>query len=130
MSGSTFTTSPIGRRRRRTGGPALSLIEGSGGPSRTRGRDARPVHPAQAGFTPDGVPSDARRRAVQASGPWSSPVLMTSRGSTSPDVDGVATTGSGPTLDRGVVLDALADVLASTDGDAPTGPDRHLRALP
>jgi len=129
MTGRTFTTSPPGRRRRRTDGPSLTLIQGAGGPSRTNTGDVRPVHPAQDGFTPDGVPSDARGRAVRVSGPWSSPFVPPSRGSASLDTEGVATTGSGPRIDRGALLDLMDDVLGAAVGDTPAGPDRRIRSI-
>ena len=105
------------RIRRRTDGPALALIRGAGGSFSTTSRELGPVHPAQPGFTPDGVPSDARITAVQDSEPGSPPVDRTSRGNASLDTDGTASTGSGPIDHRYLVLDRIAEFLEAHAGD-------------
>ncbi len=131
MPGSTFRTSPTERLRRRTDGPALTLVVGTGGASRTTTRGARPVHPAQEGFTPDGVPSDARATAVQDSEPGPSPVLRASRGNATLDSGGRAASGSGPIDRRGQLIDLIADFLEAHAGDdagrATTTRVRHSR---
>ena len=121
MQGSTFRTSPTERRRRRTDGPALTLIVGTGSVSHTSIRDARPTHPAQEGFTPDGVPSDSRGSAVQVSEPGSSPLAIPSRGNATLDSAGLTSTGSGPNEHRGMLLHLIAEFLevhAGDDGDS------------
>ena len=121
MQGSTFRTSPTERLRRRTGGPALTLMMGTGTASRTPIRDARPTHPAQQGFTPDGFPSDSRGSAVQVSEPGSSPLATPSRGNTTLDTAGLTSTGSGPNEHRGMLLHLIAEffeVHAGDDGDS------------
>lgn len=131
MQGSTFRTSPTERQRRRTGGPALTLLAGSGGASRTSTRDARPTHPAQEGFTPDGVPSDTRGTAVQDSEPGSSPFRSTSRGNATLDTEGLTATGSGPNDHRGLLIDLIAEFLeihAGAGVDPPPVTEiRHIR---
>jgi hypothetical protein len=117
MPGSTFRTSHTERTRRRTDGPALTLVEGTGGRSRTTSRDIRPAHPAQPGFMPDGIPSNARDTAVQDSEPWSPPVDRTSRGNASLDIDGMASTGSGPIDERYRLLAHIAEFLETTADD-------------
>jgi len=116
MPGSTFHASRTERLRRRTDGPALTLVRDTGGGSCTSTRDVRPAHPAQPGFIPDGVPSDARGTAVQDSEPGSPSAEHLSRGTATLDIDGRASTGSGPInvwnpdLIRLVrLLEALAD---------------------
>ena len=125
MPGSTFRTSRTSRtsrterRRRHADGPVLTLIPGTRGRSGTPSCETRPAHPAQEGFTPDGIRGDARDTAVQASEPGPSPLRSTSRGSTSPDGDGMTSTGSGPIDHRGLVLDRIAEFLeANAGGDA------------
>ena len=130
MQGSTFHASRTVRLRRRTDGPALTLVRGTGGGSRTPTRDVRPAHPAQPGFTTDGIPSDARGTAVQDSEPGSPPVDHLSKGNTTLDTDGKASTGSGPIDLRDPVLDRIAQFLEAHAGDAGTGPAtgiRHIR---
>ena len=117
MPGSTFRTSRTERIRRRTDGPALTLIRGAGGSFFTTSRDLGPVHPGQQGFTPDGVPSDARLTAVQDSEPGSPPIDRTSRGNASLDTDGTASTGSGPIDHRYLVLGRIAEFLDAHAGD-------------
>ena len=80
MPGSTFHASRTEHLRRRTDGPALTLVRGTGGGSRTLTRDVRPAHPAQPGFMPDGILSGARGSVVQVSEPGSPPVEHLSRG--------------------------------------------------
>ncbi|HEY4928926.1 MAG TPA: hypothetical protein VIH95_07220 [Acidimicrobiales bacterium] len=116
MPENTFRTSRTERTRRRTDGPVLALVRGTGGSFRTTSRDVRPVHPAQPGFTPDGVPSDARFSAVHDSEPGSPPVDRTSRGNASLDTDGAASTGSGPIEHRHLVLDRMAEFLDAHAG--------------
>ena len=116
MPGSTFRTSRTERSRRRTDGPALTLIRGAGCSFPTTSRELGPVHPGQPGFTADGVPSDARFTAVQDSEPGSPPVDRTSRGNASPDTDGTASTGSGPIDHRYLVLDRMAEFLGAHAG--------------
>lgn len=96
MPGSTFRTSRTERLRRRTDGPSFTLIVGAADRSRTTHRESSPAHPAQEGFTPDGIPGDARDTAVQDSEPGSSPFRSVSRGNASLDSEGMSTTGSGP----------------------------------
>jgi hypothetical protein len=126
MPGSTFRTSRTERFRRRTDGPALTLVRGAGGSFFTTSRDLGPVHPGQPGFTPDGVPSDARFTAVQDSEPGSPPIDRTSRGNASLDTEGTASTGSGPIDHRYLLLDRVAEFLEAyaddqVDTEAATG---------
>ena len=128
MPGSTFRTSRTERLRRRADGPVLTLILGSEGRPGTPSRETRPAHPAQEGFTPDGIRGDARDTAVQASEPGTSPSHRTLRGSTSPDGDEMTSTGSGPIDHRGLVLDRIAEFLeANAGGDATLGQRSSLR---
>ena len=129
MPGSNFRTSPTERSRRRTDGPALTLVQGTGGRSRTASRDVRPVHPGQPGFTPDGIPSDARDTAVQDSEPWSPPVDRTSRGNASLDTGGMASTGSGPIDQRYALLARIAEFLDAHGDDVDAEPARQMRHL-
>ena len=131
MPGSNFHTSPTERLRRRNEGPALTLIMGTSGVSRTSNRDARPTHPAQEGFTPDGVPSDSRGSAAQVSEPGSSPHANPSRGNTTLDTVGLTSTGSGPNNHRGMLLHLIAEFLeghAGDEDDSAQFPEvRHIR---
>jgi len=127
MPGSTFRTSRTERLRRHADGPDLTLIQGTGGRSRTPSREPRPAHPAQEGFTPGGHRGDAPVPAVQASEPGPSPLRSTSRGSTSPDSDRMTSTGSGPIDHRGAVLDRIAEFLEAHAGDDATAPDTGIR---
>ena len=127
MPGSTFRTSRTERLRRHADGPVLTVIDGTGGRSRTPSRGTRPAHPAQVGFTPDGIPGDTRVSAVQASEPGPSPLRSTSRGSTSLDSDGMTSTGSGPIDHRGPVLDRIAEFLEAHAGDDATAPGAGIR---
>ncbi|HEX7443816.1 MAG TPA: hypothetical protein VF320_08015 [Acidimicrobiales bacterium] len=127
MPGSTFRTSRTERLRRHADGPVLTLIQGTGGGSRTPSREPRPAHPAQEGFTPDGNRGDAPDPAVQASEPGPSPLRSTSRGSTSPDSDRMTSTGSGPIDHRGPVLDRIAEFLEAHAGDDATAPGAGIR---
>ena len=130
MPGSTFRTSPTERRRRRTDGPVLTLVEGTGGRSRTTSRDVRPAHPGQPDFMPDGIPSDARDTAVQDSEPWSPPVDRTSRGNASLDTDGMAPTGSGPIDERYRLLARIAEFLEAHAGEpVDAEPARQIRRI-
>jgi len=124
MPGSSFHASRTHRRTRRSDGPALTLIQGTGGRSRTTTTGAaRPAHPAQEGFTPDGIPSSTRVAAVQDSEPGSSPSRSTSRGNTTLDTDGTASPGSGPNDHRGLLLDRIAEFLEAHAGaDLEQGP--------
>ncbi len=117
MPGSTFRTSRTERRRRRTDGPALRLVVGTGGTSRTPTGDARPAHPAQEGFTPDGIPSDARYTAVRISEPGPAPSHRTSRGNAGLDSAGRAASGSGPIDRRAELIELIAGFLEDHAGD-------------
>ena len=130
MPGSTFRTSRTERRRRHADGPVLTLIPGTRGRSGTPSCETRPAHPAQEGFTPDGIRGDARDTAVQASEPGTSPLRSTSRGSTSLDSDRMTSTGSGPIDPRGPVLERIAEFLEANAGGGATAQDagsRHRR---
>jgi len=120
MPGSTFRTSRTERQRRHAEGPVLTLILGTQGRPGTRSRETRPAHPAQEGFTPDGIRVDARDTAVQASGPGPSPSRSTSRGSTSPDGDAMTSSGSGPIDHRRPVLERIAEFLEANAGGGTT----------
>lgn len=115
---STFHTSRTERGRRRTDGPELTLIVGTAGTPGTTTRDPRPVHPAQEGFTPDGIASDVRGAAVQDSEPGSSPSGSTSRGRPTLDTEGRTAPGSGPIDHRGLLLGLVAEFLEAHAGDA------------
>ena len=117
MPGSTFRTSPTTRLRRRTDGPALTLVRGEAAISRTTIGDTRPVHPAQEGFTPDGIPSHARGTVVQDSEPGPSPSHRTSRGNATLDSEGRAASGSGPIDRRGQIIELIAGFLEEHAGD-------------
>jgi hypothetical protein len=117
MPGSTFHASRTERLRRRSDGPALTLVRDTGGGSGTPIRDVRPAHPGQPGFTADGVPSDTRGTAVQDSEPGSPPVEHLSRGSATLDIDGRASTGSGPINLRDPDLVRLVRLLEALTGD-------------
>jgi len=129
MPGSTFHASRTERLRRRTDGPALTLVRGTGGGSRTSTRDVRPVHPAQPGFTPDGIPSQERAAAVQDSEPGSPPVEHLSRGNTTLDIDATASTGSGPIDSPNPDLDRVARFLEALAGDADGGHATGIRSI-
>jgi len=120
MQGTTFRTSPTDRMRRRTDGPTLTLIRGADNGSRTSIRDDRPSHPAQDGFTPDGLPSDSRDSAVHDSEPGPSPFTTSSRGSSTLDQVKVTSTGSGPINYRGQLLQLVAEFLEQHAGDDDT----------
>ena len=111
MQRTTFRTSPTERLRRRIDGPALTMILGTGGASRTSVGGDRPPHPAQDGFTPDGVPGDSRDFTVHDSEPGPSPVAISSRGSATLDRAEVTSTGSGPNGQRGQTLQLIAEFL-------------------
>lgn len=101
MSGSTFRTSHAMARARRTDGPVLSLIHGTGGRSHPTAGDALPSHarashPGHVGFTPDGVPSDVRVTTVHHSEPVSPNSDGLSPRPATADFGGEAATGSGP----------------------------------
>jgi hypothetical protein len=117
MPGSTFRTSPDQRLRRRTDGPALRLVVGTGTNSRTTSRDTRPAHPAQEGFTPDGIPSHQRDTAVQVSEPGPAPSRRTSRGNATLDSEGRAASGSGPIDRRAELIGLIAGFLDDHAGD-------------
>lgn len=120
MQGTTFRTSPTERLRRRTDGPALTLIRGTSSGSRTSIRDDRPSHPAQDGFTPDGIPSGSRDSAVHDSEPGPSPFTTSSRGSTTLDRVKLTSTGSGPNVHRGQLIQLVAEFLEQHAGDDDT----------
>jgi hypothetical protein len=117
MQGNPFRASPTERLRRRTDGPALTLIVDPIGVSRTSIRDARPPHPAREGFTPDGITSDTWGSAVHSSEPGSSPFASMSRGNTTLDTEGSTSTGSGPNDHRGLLLHLVAEFLEAHAGD-------------
>jgi hypothetical protein len=128
MQRSTFRTSPNERLRRRHDSPALTLIVGTAGVHCANIREARPTHPGQEGFTPDGIPSDSPGSAVHVSEPGSSPFITRSRGNTALDTDGLTSTGSGPNDDRGMLLrltDEFRELQAGDDID--TAPDTGIR---
>ena len=126
MTGSTFTRSPIERGRRRSTGPALTLVVGTGGAPSIE-RDTPPWHPAHEGFTPDGAAGHGPARTVRDSEPGSPTLRSTSRGSASPDRLGVASPGSGPIDQRGMLIEHLARFLEEhagegvSDDPAPSG---------
>jgi hypothetical protein len=128
MPGSTFHASRTERLRRRTGGPALTLVRGTGG-SHTPTRDVRPAHPAQPGFTPDDIPSDARGTAVQDSEPGSPTVEHLSRGNAALDIDGRASTGSGPINLRNPDLVRLVRLLQALTDGADGGHATGIRSI-
>jgi hypothetical protein len=130
MPGSAFRTSPTERIRRRTDGPVLTLVEGTGGRSRTVSRDVRPAHPGQPDFMPDGIPGDAPDITVQDSEPWSPTVDRTSRGKASLDTDGMAPTGSGPNDERYLLLARIAEFLEVHAGEpVDAQPERRIRRI-
>jgi hypothetical protein len=96
MHGSTFHASRSDHDARHARGPALTLVRGNGGSSAAYPRVVHRAHPAFPDFTPDGIPGTGTRIAVHDSGPESPTVRRMSRGSTSPDSDGSAHSGSGP----------------------------------
>jgi hypothetical protein len=128
MPGSTFHACRTERLRRSTDGPALTLVRGTGGGSRTPTRDVRPAHPAQPGFMPDGIPDDARGSAVQVSEPGSPPVEHLSRGNTL-DIDGRASTGSGPIDLPNPDLGRLVRLLEAHADDADGGLAAWIRSI-
>jgi hypothetical protein len=130
MPGSTFHASRTERLRRRSDGPALTLVRGTGGGSRTPTRDVRPAHPARPGFMPDGIPGDARGTAVQDSESGSPPVEHLSRGNATLDIDGRASTGSGPIDLRNPDLVRLVQFLQALTGDAEGGRILNRRTSP
>lgn len=104
MPGSTFHTSQASRamaRARRMQRPALCLIQGTDGRSHPSSSDAPPAHPAQEGFIPDGIPSNARIATVHNSEPVSLHSDTKSTGKAALDAGGEAATGSGPITGRG-----------------------------
>jgi hypothetical protein len=127
MQRSTFRTSLIDRSRRRTAGPALSLVAGTTG-SVTISRDVPAWHPASEDFTPDGPPAATRLRPVRDSEPGTPALRSTSRGNASPDSVGTASPGSGPISDRLQLIDRVARFLEDTAGVASAhGPDTRIR---
>jgi len=121
MPGNTFRTSRTERLRRRTDGPALTLVVGCAGSPRTTIGDAHPKHPAQEGFTPDGIPSGTRVSVVQVSEPGPAPSRRTSRGNATLDSRGRAASGSGPIDRRRQLIDLVAAFLEDHAGDGATG---------
>ena len=117
MQRSTFRTSPNERLRRRNHGPALTLIVGIAGVPCTSIREARPTHPGQVGFTPDGIPSDSPGSTVHLSEPGSSSPANPSRGNTTLDSAGLTSTGSGPNDHRAMLLHRIAEFLEVHAGD-------------
>jgi hypothetical protein len=117
MHGTNFRTSQIGRLRRRTDGPTLTLIWGRRGDTRIDKGDDRPTHPAQKGFTPDGLPGDARGSAVHGSEPVSPAMVSTSSGLSRFATAGLPSPGSGPNDLRGRRLDSIAEFLDRHAGD-------------
>lgn len=117
MHGNAFRTSRTERDRRRAAGPVLTLVRGGAddlpGPSRVLPR----AHPAFEGFTPDGDRGLAPHGAVHASGPGSSTVGRTSRGSASPDVGRTAHSGPGPHVPQAELVRRIADHLAEVDAE-------------
>ena len=128
MQRSTFRTSPNERLRRRNDGPALTLIVGIAGVACTSIREARPTHPGQEGFIPDGIPSDSPGSTVHVSEPGSSPFITRSRGNTALGTDGLTSTGSGPNDDRGMLIHLPAEFRElQAVADIDTGPGSEIR---
>jgi hypothetical protein len=129
MQRSTFRTSPVDRSRRRTAGPALTVVAGTAG-SATISRDIPAWHPASQDFTPDGPPASTRLRLVRDSEPGTPALRSTSRGSASPDGVGMASPGSGPIPDRLQLLDRVARFLEDTAGAVSAHrPDTRIRQI-
>jgi len=129
MPGTAFHASRTERLRRRTDGAALTLVLGTGGGSPTPTPDVRPAHPAQPGFIPDGIAVDARGTAVQDSEPGSPPVEHLSRGNATLDIDGRASTGSGPINLRNPDLIRLLQLLQALADGADGGHATGIRSI-
>jgi hypothetical protein len=130
MQRSTFHASPASRSRRRQDGPALHLVQGTGGAPRTTTGVIRRAHPAFEGFIPDGLPSTHPGKAVQGSGPDASPSCRMSRGTATPDTEEATHSGPGPIISRTVVVRLLGDYLESTAGEVrPPSGDVALRSI-
>jgi len=123
MPESTFRTSRTEQSRRRTGGPTLTLVRGTGGAPGTRSCGADRTHPACEGFTPDGGTTPATGPAVQSSEPDASTPSRTSRGRASSDSGRTTHSGSGPHApqpgDSGelALIRRLSDHLEATSGE-------------
>ena len=129
MQRSTFRTSPIERGRRHTAGPALTLVAGTAD-SATTSHDVPTWHPASEDFTPDGSSAPTRLRLVQDSEPGTPALRSMSRGSASPDSDGMASPGSGPIPHRWLLIERLAQFLEETAGDpSPHRSDTRIRQI-
>jgi len=126
MPGSTFHTSRTERSRRRTDGPTLTLLEGTGGSPGTTSRVAPRHHPGYEGFTPVGRSAPRVGRAVQSSEPGAPAPFLTSRGTATPDSGEAAHPGSGPTISQEAFVRLLEAYLEAAAGDAPaeTAPGR------
>jgi hypothetical protein len=96
MHGTTFHASRTDRDARRAAGPRLTFVRGTGDTRRPPSTVVRHAHPASPDFAPDAVPGTGPRNGVHDSEPESSTDRRMSRGSTSPDSDGPAHSGSGP----------------------------------
>ena len=129
MPESTFRTSRTEQSRRRTDGPTLTLVRGTGGASGTRSRATPRAHPASEGFTPDGGTTPVMGPAVQSSEPDASTPSRTSRGRASSDSGRTTHSGSGPHAPRPgdsgeqALIRRLADYLEATSGEPTADPD-------
>ena len=129
MPTSTFRTSRTEQSRRRTDGPTLTLVRGTGGAAGTRSRGAHRAHPASEGFTPDGGTTPVMGPAVQSSEPDASTPSRTSRGRASSDSGSATHSGSGPHAPRPgdtgeqALIRRLADYLEATSGEPTADPD-------
>ncbi len=129
MQRSTFHTSTIERDRRRSDGPVLTLVLGDAS-SATTPQKVPDWHPASEDFTPDDWPGTARLHLVRDSEPGSPTLRSTSRGSATPDSEGMAAPGSGPIATRDQLLERIARFLDATAGDpAEVQPSDRIRQI-
>ncbi len=136
MHGTTFHASRTAcdaqradRGAHRADRPRLTLVAGTADTRPTPSHVVPYAHPASPDFIPDGIPGTPARYAVHSSGPESSPVRRSSRGSTSPDPDDSAHSGSGPHVPPTAVFQLLHHDRAPDDGlpvRSPLGAWVHL----
>ena len=123
MQGSAFQINQTEQSRRRTNGPTLTLIYGSGGSDTATPRPLVPrvaerAHPGFEGFTPNGTTPGAPGPAIQVSEPESPSSCSTSRGNATPDNESATHSGSGPIMSSWQFAELAARYLDATAGDS------------